>query len=42
MSGTFTLDAYDTPSNGDKLLTQIIGVVTAIRITIHTPVTSVF
>jgi hypothetical protein len=38
----FTLDAYDTPSNGNKLLAHIIGVVTATRITTHTPVTSVF
>jgi hypothetical protein len=41
-AGTFTLDAYDTPSNGNKLLTHIIGVVMATRITVHTPVTSVF
>ncbi len=40
--GMFTLDAYDTPANGNKLLAHIIGVVTATRITIHTPVTSVF
>jgi len=41
-AGTFTLDAYDTPSNGNKLLAHIIGVVTATRITVHTPVSSVF
>jgi hypothetical protein len=41
-AGMFTLDAYDTPSNGNKLLAHIIGVITATRITIHTPVTSVF
>ena len=41
-AGRFTLDAYDTPANGNKLLTHIIGVVTATRITVHTPVTSVF
>jgi len=41
-TGMFTLDAYDTPSNGNKLLTHIIGVITATRITVHTPVTSVF
>jgi hypothetical protein len=35
-AGTFTLDAYDTPSNGNKLLAHIIGVVTATRITVHT------
>ena len=39
--GTFTLDAYDT---NHALLPggHIIGVITATRITIHTPVTSVF
>jgi hypothetical protein len=41
-AGMFTLDAYDTPSNGNKLLAHIIGVITATRITVHTPVTSVF
>jgi hypothetical protein len=41
-TGMFTLDAYDTPSNGNKLLAHIIGVITATRITVHTPVTSVF
>jgi hypothetical protein len=41
-TGMFTLDAYDTSSNGNKLLTHIIGVITATRITVHTPVTSVF
>jgi hypothetical protein len=41
-TGMFTLDAYDTPANGNKLLAHIIGVITATRITIHTPVTSVF
>jgi len=40
--GMFTLDAYDTPANGNKLLAHIIGVITATRITVHTPVTSVF
>jgi hypothetical protein len=40
--GTFTLDAYDTPSNGNKLLAHIVGVITATRITVHTPVSSVF
>ena len=35
--GTFTLDAYDTPSNGNKLLAHIIGVITATRITVDTP-----
>jgi hypothetical protein len=40
--GTFTLDAYDTPSNGNKLLAHIVGVITATRITVDTPVTSVF
>jgi hypothetical protein len=41
-AGTFTLDAYDTPSNGNKRLAHIIGVITATRITVHTPVSSVF
>ena len=41
-TGMFTLDAYDTPANGNKLLAHIIGVITATRITVHTPVTSVF
>jgi hypothetical protein len=41
-AGTFVLDAYDTPSNGNKLLAHIIGVITATRITVDTPVTSVF
>ena len=39
--GTFTLDAYDT---NHVLLPggHIIGVITATRITVHTPVSSVF
>ena len=41
-AGTFTLDAYDTPAHGNKLLAHIIGVITATRITVHTPVSSVF
>jgi hypothetical protein len=41
-AGMFTLDAYDTPANGNKLLTHIIGVITATRITVRTSVTSVF
>ena len=41
-AGWFTLDAYDTPSNGNKLLAHIVGVITATRITVRTPVTSVF
>jgi hypothetical protein len=40
--GTFTLDAYDTPANGNKLLAHIVGVITATRLTVDTPVTSVF
>ena len=40
-AGTFTLDAFDT---NNVLLPggHIVGVVTATRITVHTPVTSVF
>jgi hypothetical protein len=41
-TGTFTLDAYDTPANGNKFLAHIIGVITATRITVRTSVTSVF
>ena len=41
-TGMFTLDAYDTPANGNKLLAHIVGVITATRITVDTPVTSVF
>jgi hypothetical protein len=41
-AGTFTIDAYDTPSNGNRLLAHVTGVITATRITVNTPVTSVF
>ena len=38
-AGTFTLDAYDT---SNALLAHIVGVVTATRITVHTPASSIF
>jgi hypothetical protein len=38
-AGTFTLDAYDT---SNALVAHIVGVITATRITINTPVSSVF
>src|SRR4030095_3606699 len=38
-AGTFTLDAYDT---SNTLIAHIVGVITATRITVHTPVSSVF
>jgi hypothetical protein len=38
-AGTFTLDAYDT---SNTLIAHLVGVITATRITVHTPITSVF
>ena len=38
-AGTFTLDAYDT---SNTLIAHIVGVITATRITVHTPASSIF
>jgi hypothetical protein len=38
-AGTFTLDAYDT---SNTLIAHLVGVITATRITVHTPASSIF
>jgi hypothetical protein len=37
-AGTFTLDAYDT---SNTLIAHLVGVITATRITVHTPASSI-
>jgi hypothetical protein len=38
-AGTFTLDAYDT---SNILIAHLVGIITATRITVHTPASSIF